>query len=151
MGSDVDGPGSRATELIQEQVILFISKTAIMTQKTAKILFWISTGLLALFIIPGIFFMNTEMAIQGTLHLGIPEWLRWEVGIGHVIGAVILIIPVFGKRIKEWAYVALGIEYISAFIGHAYVDGFTGDTFFPLVIFAVLVLSYISYHKMKGE
>jgi hypothetical protein len=121
------------------------------SNKTQKILFWISTGLLALFILPGIFFMNSEMALNGSAHLGVPLWLHWEVGIGHFIGALILILPFFGKRIKEWAYVALGIEYISATIGHLYVDGPTGDSFFPLVIFAILLVSYISYHKLHKD
>ena len=116
--------------------------------KTNKIIFWISTGLLALFILPGIFFLNSPVALQGAEHLGIPNWLRLEVGIGHFIGALILVIPMFGKRIKEWAYVALGIEYISAFIAHVCIDGFIGDSFFPLVIFAILLVSYIYYHKL---
>ena len=119
--------------------------------KKYKIIFWISTGLLALFILPGIFFMNSEMAMKGSEDIGIPYWLHMEVGVGHFIGALILIIPMIGKRLKEWAYVGLGIEYISAFIAHAYVDGTVGDCIFPLVIFAVLLTSYISYHKMIND
>lgn len=119
--------------------------------KKNKLIFWISTGLLALFILPGIFFMNSKMAMEGSSHLGIPEWLRLEVGIGHFIGALILIIPVFKKRIKEWAYVSLGIEYISALIAHLYVDGVSAASFSPLVIFAVLLTSYISYHKLQNN
>ncbi|WP_199139530.1 DoxX family protein [Pedobacter sp. ASV12] len=116
--------------------------------KTAKIVFWVSTGLLALFILPGIFFMNSPEAVEGTRHLGIPTWLAMEIGIGHFIGGLILILPFFGKRIKEWAYVGCGIKYLSAFIGHLAVDGAVGMSFFPLVVFAVLLTSYISYHKM---
>jgi hypothetical protein len=44
-----------------------------MKPKTTKIIYWISTGLLALFILPGIFFLNSPMAIEGTQHLGIPH------------------------------------------------------------------------------
>lgn len=122
-----------------------------MTTQATKIVYWTANVLLALFILPGAFFMNSEMAKQGAAHLGVPEWLRWEVGIGHVIGALILIIPPVGKRLKEWAYVALGIEYISATIAHVYVDGFSGEAFFPLVVFAILLTSYICYHKITGE
>jgi hypothetical protein len=116
--------------------------------KKNKIIFWISTGLLALFILPGIFFINSPMAIEGSQHIGIPYWLHIEVGIGHCIGALILLIPAVSHRVKEWAYVALGIEYISAFIAHLYVDGTTGDTFFPLVVFGVLLVSYLSHHRI---
>lgn len=126
-----------------------MTNTTTTNNKGAKISFWVSTGLLALFILPGIFFINSPMAKEGNAHMGIPNWLAMEVGIGHFIGALILIIPLFGKRIKEWSYVALGIEYISATIGHIAIDGFTGASFFPLVIFIILLVSYMSYHKLK--
>ncbi len=116
--------------------------------KTTKIIYWISTGLLALFILSGAFFMNSQMAIEGTKHLGLPEWFRWELNIGHVIGGLILILPV-GKRIKEWGYVALGIDYISALIAHLSIDGPVPVSFSPLVTLALLIVSYVCYHKMK--
>ena len=115
--------------------------------KAGKIIYWTTTGILALFILPGIFFMNSPMAIQGTQHLGLPEWFRIEVSIGHFIGGLILIIPMFGKRIKEWAYVACGIKYLSAFIAHIAVGDPVGDIISPLVVFAILLTSYIYYHK----
>lgn len=116
--------------------------------KTYKIIYWISTGLLALFILSGAFFMNSQMAIEGTRHLGLPEWFRWELNIGHIIGGLLLIAPI-DKRIKEWNYVALGIEYISALIAHLSVDGPIPMSFSPLVTTALLVVSYIYYHKLK--
>ncbi|MEO6673028.1 MAG: DoxX family protein [Ginsengibacter sp.] len=116
--------------------------------KTNKIIYWISTGLLALFILSGAFFMNSQMAIEGTRHLGLPEWFRWELNIGHIIGGLLLIIPL-GKRIKEWNYVALGIEYISALIAHLSIDGLVTMSFSPLATMALLVVSYIYYHKLK--
>lgn len=116
--------------------------------QTNKIIYWISTGLLAMFILSGAFFMNSQMAIEGTRHLGLPEWFRWELNIGHIIGGLLLIIPV-GKRIKEWTYVALGIEYVSALIAHLSIDGPIPMSFAPLVTIALLVVSYIYYHKLK--
>ncbi len=53
--------------------------------------------------------MNSPMALEGSEHLGIPTWLHLEVGVAHFLAALILIIPLFGKRIKEWTYVGLGI------------------------------------------
>lgn len=120
-----------------------------MNTKTTKIIYWVSTLTLGLFILPGIFFLNSEMAIEGTRHLGLPEWFRLEVGIGTFIGGLILVLPFFGKRIKEWNYVALGIVYISALIAHLSVDGFILMSFMPLVTFGLLLASYISYHKLN--
>lgn len=118
------------------------------TTKSTKIIYWISTGLIALFILPGIFFLNSIMAIEGMQHLGMPLWFHWELGIAKFIGALVLILPFFPKRIKEWAYVGLAIDFISAFIGLTAVDGFSGAALFPLVTFALLVASYLTYHKL---
>src|ERR1700709_1041088 len=100
-----------------------------MALKTTKVIYWISTGLLALFILPGLFYINSQMAIEGTKHLGLPEWFRYEISIGQPIGALILILPFIGMRLKEWAYVAVGIVYISALIAHLSVDGFIASSF----------------------
>jgi hypothetical protein len=120
--------------------------------KTNKIIYWTSTIIIVLFILPGIFYLNSEMAKQGTQHLGIPEWLRLEISIGQIIGGIIIIIPGIGWRLKEWAYVGLGIKYLSAFIGHAAVDGFyNSGTFFPLLILGILLISYIYFHKLYNR
>jgi hypothetical protein len=116
--------------------------------KNIRVAYWVSTGLLALFILPGIFFMNSPEAKEGTSNLGIPTWLAWEIGIGHFIGGLILILPFIGKRLKEWAYVGIGIKYISAIIGHLAVDGLVPMSFAPLVVFALLLISYITYHQL---
>ena len=118
------------------------------TSKKTKIIYWVTTGLLALFILPGIFFMKSEMALEGTKHLGLPNWLHVEVGIGQFIGGLILIIPVINARIKEWAYVGIGIVYLSALIAHLSVDGVIAMSFLPLVFFVLLIISYFYFRKI---
>ena len=118
-------------------------------KKSIKVAYWVSTGLLALFILPGVFFMNSPEAKQGTEHLGIPTWLALEIGIGHFIGGLILVLPFIGKRIKEWAYIGIGIKYISAVIGHIAVDGAVPMSFAPLVVFSLLLISYLTYHQLQ--
>lgn len=118
--------------------------------KKIKIIYWISTLIVALFELSGAFFMNSQAAIDGMHHLMLPDWFRWEVSIGHVIGGILLIVPM-SKRIKEWTYVAFGIDFISAFIAYAAIDGFVRNTFSPLVMLAILIVSYIYYHKLKSD
>ena len=118
-------------------------------RKKYKIIYWISTGLIALFELSGAFFMNSEMAKEGMRHLGLPEWFRWELSIGHLIGGILLIVPI-NKRIKEWVYVAFGIDFISAFIAYLSIDGITGNTFSPLFMLGILIVSYIYYHRLKN-
>jgi len=119
-----------------------------MKPKTIRIIYWITTGLLALFILPGIFFLTQPFAIEGTRHLGIPYWFHLELGIGKFIGGFLLVLPMIPKRVKEWAYVAFGIDVLSATIGHLSVDGLVPDSFEPLLFFAILVASYVFYHKL---
>ncbi|MEO7049602.1 MAG: DoxX family protein, partial [Ferruginibacter sp.] len=106
-------------------------------------------GIIALFELSGAFFMNSKLAIDGMHHLGLPDWFRWEVSIGHLIGGILLLIPI-NKRIKEWVYVAFGIDFISAFIAYLSIDGITGNTFSPVICLGILIVSYIYYHKMKN-
>ena len=123
------------------------------TSKVSKrntIIYWISTGIIALFELSGAFFINSEMAKEGTRHLGLPEWFRWEVSIGHIIGGILLIVPIH-KRIKEWVYVAFGIDFISATIAYLSVDGFGMNALSPVIMFGLLVVSYIYYHKIQKQ
>ncbi len=115
--------------------------------KATKIIYWISTGILALFLLSGAFFINSQMAKDGMHHLMLPEWFRWTVSIGHIFGGLFLILPV-GWRLKEWNYAALGIDYISAAIAYFSIDGIGGTAFFPLIDLVILIVSYVCYHKL---
>ena len=121
------------------------------SSKVIKIVYWLSTSFTSTFILPGIFFINSPMAQEGTKHLGLPNWFRLELGIGSFIGGLIILLPFVGKRFKEWAYVALGIVYISAFIAHLEIDGLIPMSFTPLVTFAFLLISYLTYHKLNAD
>ncbi|MEP6926721.1 MAG: DoxX family protein [Ginsengibacter sp.] len=118
--------------------------------KTAKIIYWICTGILALFLLSGAFFINSKIAIDAMHHLGVPEWFRWELSIGHIIGGLLLVIPV-GRRLKEWNYVALGIDYISATIAYVSLDGVVPNSLSPLISMALLIVSYVYYHKIESN
>jgi len=131
-----------ATAIINEPGYVSASQV-----KKSKIIYWISTGIIALFEISGAFFINSEMAKEGMRHLGLPEWFRWEVSIGHIIGGILLIVPI-NKRFKEWVYVAFGIDFISAFIAYLSIDGISANAFSPLILLFLLIVSYIYYHKL---
>ncbi|MEO8820043.1 MAG: DoxX family protein, partial [Ginsengibacter sp.] len=68
----------------------------------------------------------------------------------HIIGGILLIVPV-NKRIKEWVYVAFGIDFISAFIAYLSIDGWVVNTLSPLIFMALLIISYIYYHKLQSQ
>lgn len=120
------------------------------SKKKYKIIFWISTGLIALFELSGAFFINSKMAIEGMHHLGLPDWFRWEVSIGHIVGAILLIIPIHW-RIKEWVYVAFAIDFISAIIAYASIEGLNANAFSPLIMLVLLIVSYVCYLKITDQ
>jgi hypothetical protein len=116
--------------------------------KTTKIIYWVTTSIICLFASTAVF-MNSEMAIEGTKHIGIPRWLGLEVSIGQLIGLVLLIIPTVPARFKEWAYVGFGIMYLTAVNAHIAVGDPLGNTIMAAVFFGLLLISYISFHKLQ--
>ena len=116
--------------------------------KTTKIIYWVTTSIICLFASTAIF-MNSEMAKEGTAHVGIPRWLGLEISIGQLIGLVLLIVPMVPARVKEWAYVGFGILYISAVVAHLAVGDPLGNTIMAIVFFGLLITSYVNFHKLQ--
>ena len=92
---------------------------------------------------------QTELAQEGIRHLGYPIYFGNALVIFKIIGVLILVIPQLPKRIKEWAYAGFLFDFLFASISHGAVDGINFQTFFPLIILAVLVVSYVYYHKTR--
>jgi len=119
------------------------------TSKSTKIIYWITTSIIFVFegLIPA-FTSHTDLAVEGIRHLGYPDYFRVLLAFFKVAGALTLIIPAIKNPYKEWAYAGFGITLISAFVSHGVVDGFNGQTFFPLIIFGILAISYKCHHKI---
>ena len=119
--------------------------------KTAKILFWTTTIIIFLFegVMPALT-SQTELAKEGTRHLGYPAYFGMALVVFKVVGTIILILPQVSARIKEWAYAGFGFDFIFASISHFAVDGMDFQSFFPLIIFGILIVSYVNYHKLRG-
>jgi hypothetical protein len=117
--------------------------------KTQKLLFWITTGIIVLFegVISSLTF-NTEMAQEGLRHLGYPAYFGSMLVAFKVLGALALAIPKMPARIKEWAYAGFGFNFIAASVSHWAVEGFTYQVILPLIFIGLLVVSYLSYHKL---
>ncbi len=120
--------------------------------KAAKITFWVTTTLIFLFegVMPALT-SQSQMAKDGISHLGYPAYFGTMLAVFKVLGALSLIIPQVPKRIKEWAYAGFAIDFIAAFVSLWAVDGLTGITFFPLIVLAILILSYVNYHKLNSS
>ncbi|MFN4913767.1 MAG: DoxX family protein [Sphingomonadales bacterium] len=120
--------------------------------KKDKLIFWTATTIIALLegLMPALT-SQTELAKEGIRHLGYPEYFGNALVIFKISGVLALVIPGVPKRVKEWAYAGLAFNFIFAAISHFVIDGINGQTLFPLVIFAILSVSYIYYHKLNSE
>jgi hypothetical protein len=117
--------------------------------KSTKIIYWVTTTIICLFASTAMFFFNTPMAVEGGNHLHIPAYLRLEVSLGQAIGLLLLIIPAVPARFKEWAYVGFGIMYLTALNAHIAVGDSIDKVLMPVVFFALLLVSYVSFHKLQ--
>ncbi len=120
--------------------------------KSTAIIYWTTTILIFLFegVMPALT-SNSDLAKQGISHLGYPDYFRIMLTVFKVAGALALVLPFLKGAIKEWAYAGFTFNFIAAFVSHAVVDGINGQTFFPLIILLILVVSYISYHRLQRQ
>ena len=109
-----------------------------------KIAYWVSTGLIAaMSFFAGFTYLSASpQAVQGFAHVGYPQQLRIILGIAKPLGAIALLVPGMAK-LKEWAYAGFTFAWISAFFAH-YLAGDGPRAFSPLVLFALLVVSYFT-------
>lgn len=117
--------------------------------KKWTLLFWISTGLLFVFqgVMPALT-GHTEMAKEGTRHLGYPDYFGTLLTLAKIAGAIVLILPITPPRLKEWAYAGFFFDFTAAFISLWVVDGAGPLLLMPLIVLAVWLVSYISYHRL---
>ena len=121
--------------------------------KKINIIYWATTTLIFLFegVLPALT-SQTEMAKEGIAHLGYPAYFGVMLTVFKVLGALALILPQVPTRFKEWAYACFTFDFIAASVSHWAIDGFGGEAIFPLVVLAILMVSYTYYYKkMEGN
>ena len=118
--------------------------------KKNVIIYWISTGFIALLegVMPA-FTSQSEMAKEGIRHLGYPEYFGIVLVVFKILGVLALVLPQIPKRVKEWAYAGFAFDFLFAAISHGIVDGLIGQTYFPIIVLGVLIISYMYYHKLN--
>ena len=92
---------------------------------------------------------QTELAKEGIRHLGYPEYFGNALVVFKIAGVLALVLPMVPKRLKEWAYAGFVFDFLFASISHGAVDGISFQSFFPLIILGILMLSYVYYHKLQ--
>lgn len=111
--------------------------------KTTKIIYWLSTSLLILFVGAGSFadLLKVEAIKQSFIHINFPEYMLPFFGLAK-LGGTIAIILRRNSLIGEWAYAGI----IFYFVGANYVHVAVGDGIDKLgITLFILTLSITSY------
>ncbi|MPR33910.1 DoxX family protein [Salmonirosea aquatica] len=118
--------------------------------KKDKIIYWAATLFIFLFegVMPALT-SQTELAKEGIRHLGYPDYFGNILVVFKVLGSLALVIPQVRGRVKEWVYAGFVFDFLFATISLIVVDGPIPQSFFPMVILAILGVSYIYYHKLN--
>lgn len=121
--------------------------------KKNKIIFWAATIILVLW--EGVMPLSTvlftpEYVNAGTKPLGYPDYFAYTLIFCKVLGVTAIAWRNTPALLKEWAYAGLAFNLIFAFISHACVDKNIGFMLMPLVVLAILAVSYIYNRKLEN-
>lgn len=114
--------------------------------KVTKIVFWISTVLVAAgMLMSSVMYLTANPQItQGFALLGYPSYIIYLLGTLKLLGAIVLVVPRAGK-LKEWAYAGFAFCFVGALWSHLA----THTPFIaPLVFLALLFISYFMQAKL---
>ncbi|RZK92701.1 MAG: DoxX family protein [Pedobacter sp.] len=113
-------------------------------------LYWAITVLAMIMIILPPYFIPRDQLAQTIQRLGYPSYFGLELDILKIIGAIVILVPLFPTMLKEWAYVGFGFLLLSASLAHALTDGITAGLP-PLIPLLVLSVSYFYFRKLNYQ
>lgn len=120
--------------------------------KKNKLIFWTATIILILWegVMPlGTMLFAPVYVSAGTKPLGYPDYFAYLLIICKVLGILAISLPKIPAKLREWAYAGLTFSLIFAFISHACVDRNVGFMLMPLVVLAILAVSYRYSPKIR--
>jgi hypothetical protein len=109
-----------------------------------KIVYWGSTGIVALMLLFALSYLTgSEQVTSGFAKAGYPQHLRIVLGIAKPLAAIVLLLPGFAL-LKEWAYAGVTFAWVMATIS-AYSSGESVQVWIlPLALLALLAVSYLT-------
>ena len=120
--------------------------------KTTKIIFWATTSILFLTqgLMTAVMFKSPE-SVAGFKALGYPEYFRVMLSTFKILGAIVLIVPIFKGKLREWTYAGFGIDFIAAAVSIWATTGFGPHVITAFAFMGILVASYISNQKLQSK
>jgi hypothetical protein len=74
--------------------------------------YWVLSAALSAIMFFSAFYTGAQ--VEGFRRLGLPDYLRIEIVVAKIIGALLLLFSLTPQRVKEWIYAGFGICLISA-------------------------------------
>lgn len=119
--------------------------------KKEKVIYWAITGIFSLMMLfsANMYFTSAEVKQGFSQHLGIPDYLRIELAVAKILGALALLLPFVPKGFKYFAYAGFTINLLSASIAHISVGDPANQVMVPLIFLVLLIVSFIYYNKLE--
>jgi hypothetical protein len=120
-----------------------------LTKHQTTVIYWVATGLLAVFMAKsGLAYLTQEAVRVECQRLGFPDYFRVELAAAKLLGVLALLAPV-GPRLKEWTYAGFVILLGSAIVAHQASGEPLSTATGPVVLLGVLAASYRLYHSRQ--
>jgi hypothetical protein len=117
--------------------------------KRDKIIYWISTGLIAapMLLSAGMYLTRNSELLENFRMIELPLYLVTLLGVAKLGGAIALVAPV-PEKLKEWAYAGFAFTFLGAIWTHIA----TGTQWVaPFVFLILLGVSYVFWLKIKAH
>lgn len=126
-----------------------MTKQKLPAGKTGKIIYWISTGWLALGMLSTGIVQLLKLPDEADMfsRLGYPHYLLTILGVWKMLGVVTVLIPRF-PLLKEWAYAGFFFTMSGALLSHAARGDDAKEFFGPLLL---LVLTAVSWYFRPAD
>lgn len=129
--------------LISIQILVYFQSFKIrmiyMNDKTKRIIYWISTGLMcAIFLFSAsMYLLKTEMVRKLFDMLGYPSYLVYPLAIAKILG-IVAVLSNKSKMLKEWAYAGFFFDAVLATVAHLHIkDGGEMISIFAVILVVV--------------
>lgn len=121
-----------------------------MNDKTARYVYWIATGLVALLYLGAAgFYISSHDMVAGMYRqvLGYPTYIIWPLAILKIAGAVVILWRPTAM-LADWAYAAMFFHLVLAFGAHVG----AGDPGWPpaLVTWVLLIVSWLTANRARA-
>ncbi len=122
-----------------------------MSRRTLLVLYWASTGLLALFMVGlAIAYVTVPYFVTATRHIGFPNYFRYVLGSAKLMGAIVLVTKV-PPRLRTFVHDGFAVMFLCGALAHIAAGDPPATALGGLMAFALLVVSCVTGSKLSSS